>query len=83
MDNLIGKKFIPKKTFSLDNTIFYSDVLYELVDYEEGEVYNLYFFESDKEKCIFAEQKPNWFFGDYFTTLDQNRVKLINTVLYT
>lgn len=80
MNIKIGKKFRPIKTFQLQNDIFYSSEYYELIGTDKGEGFLLYFLKPIKGSVkIFCNIYSD--FVEYFTTIEEERVKIINNLL--
>lgn len=77
----IGKKFRPIKTFQLQNDIFYSTEEYKLTGIDDGGHFLLYFLKPLKGCVkIFCDTQMDFF--NYFTTKEDQRVEIINKVLY-
>ena len=76
-DNIIGKYFKSKTTFSTEGNIFLKGTDYQLLDVIEEEIFTLYIF------------KGGYMFGDYdnqfkerFIDIDEQRILNLNKVLY-
>ena len=76
-----GEYYRPLSTFRVEDNTFKKGIDYQLVSIEMNEEFTLFVFIDDKqESLLFGDYEDN--FNDRFKLSREERVKLINTILY-
>tara|TARA_R110000772_G_scaffold81439_1_gene173191 strand:- start:3556 stop:3801 length:246 start_codon:yes stop_codon:yes gene_type:complete len=76
-NNIIGKYFKSKSTFTAENSIFLKGSEYQLLSVIEEEIFTLYIF---KDGLMFGDYETE--FKDYFIKTEDERIQTVNKILY-
>jgi len=77
---MIGKYYKPLSTFTIEGNTFKKGIDYQLISVEEEEKFKLYIFITGNQTLLFGDYDDD--FEEIFKLSTEERVKIINTLLY-